>query len=461
MHPDTLTNPRRIAIIGGGPAGAFSALLLLGRALAQGRELEVLVFDRKEFGVTGPRGCNMCAGIVSNSLIERLDALGVPIPEAVIQRPIESYAIHAENTRLRLQRPPGTRIYAAFRSGGPMGEEFGAARSFDHLLRQAAVGAGAVHLPRVVREVKLPQNRHEPVVLRDGEGDEHAFDAVIGAFGVNSRMVQHFEQLGFGYRGPGTAMACQGEIPLTSAEIDACFGNEVKVLAVNIPGVRLAVMVPKQRHVTASLIGPQVGEAHLRRFLQLPLVRALLQPGWEPPDTFCHCHPLLPVSVARHPVTDRLLVVGDAHTSRYLKNGLDSAFVTASLAADAILSGGVSAEHLSRSYARQCRRIFEWDNRCGRIMFGVHALLGKTPRLAAAHLRLAQREQQGDGRKPLSRVLWGMLTGDERYCTILRLSLDPGLQARLGWESLKALFSPVRQAAGAPSERGAPEMSDH
>jgi len=449
MPPDTLLNPRRIAIIGGGPAGAFSALLLLRQARELGRELEVLVFDRKQFGVTGPRGCNMCAGIVSNSLVLKLENLGITIPPAVIQRDITAYVIEADGTRLRLPRKPGDRIHAAFRSGGPMGDEFGAAHSFDHLLIQHAVDAGATHLQRVVREVRLPGRRDEPVIVRDGEGDETAVDVVIGAFGVNSRMVEHLEQLGFGYRGPRTAMACQGEIPLPAEEITRCFGNEVKVLMVNLPGVRLAVMVPKQRHITASLIGPEVGEAHLRQFLHMPQVRSLLPPGWEPPETFCHCHPRLPVSLARHPVTDRVIVVGDANASRYLKNGLDSAFVTASLAADAVFSGGVSREHLRRSYAEPCRRLFEWDNRCGRIMFAVHAMWRKTPRLAAAHLHLAQREQLRPGPRPMNRILWGMLTGEESYATVLKLSLDPRLQARLAWARLTALLGPAPPRAAA------------
>ncbi len=439
---NTLLEPRRIAIIGGGPAGAFSGLLLKRLALQAGRELEVLIFERKEFGVTGPRSCNMCAGIVSNSLIQKLEDLGVEVLGSVVQREIEAYTLEVRGAAVRLEKPPGARIYTAFRSGGPMGERFGTERSFDHFVLQAAISAGAQHIPQVVRSVRPPSNPQAPVVLEDATGDEHQADAVIGAFGVNSRMVRSFEELGFGYRAPRTATAAQCEIPLSSEEIETLFGNEVKALSLGIPGVSLAAMIPKERHVTVSLIGRDVGQRHLERFLQLPEVRAHFPPGWQVPDNYCHCRPRLPITAAQNVVADRVLVVGDAHVSRYLKNGLDSAFITASLAAEAIIAGGVGRENLVRRYVQPCRRVFTWDNLCGRALLAVHHLLGREPRIAAAHLRFAALEQQRSGPKPLNAILWGMLTGDEPYSVVLRRALSPSLQLRLAWAAMKALCQP-------------------
>jgi hypothetical protein len=45
----------------------------------------------------------------------------------------------------------------------------------------------------------------------------------------------------------------------------------------------------------------------------------------------------MPVSGARNPVADRLVVIGDANTGRYLKNGVESSFYTAMWAAKAML----------------------------------------------------------------------------------------------------------------------------
>ena len=249
-------------------------------------------------------------------------------------------------------------------------------------------------------------------------------------------------------------MAAQCEISLSADDIDVLFGKDVKVFSLGVAGVSFAAMIPKERHITVSLIGPQVDQADLERFLQLPEVRAQLPPGWELPDHYCHCRPRLPTTAALNPVSDRLLVVGDAHVSRYLKNGLESAFMTASLAADAIMEGGVAREDLVRRYAKPCRRTFGWDNLCGRVLLGVHHLLGRAPRLAAAHLHAAMREQVSAGPKPLNRILWGMLTGDETYSALLWRALRPSLQWRLAVETLRALRGHTSPAGTSLSRDG-------
>jgi len=450
---DTLREPRSIAIIGGGPAGALTALHLLQLAREKRRHLEVTVFDRKEFGVTGPRGCNMCAGVVSNSLIVRLERLGVHIPPSAVQRTVDAYCIHSGGRVVRLEKPPGSRIYTAFRSGGPMGEEFGTARSFDHALLAAAVDGGARHIRRVVTGIERPARARDPVVLTDAEGARYRVDAVVGAFGVNSRMVLTFRGLGFGYSPPRTAMAAQCEVPLAPADIDRLFGNDVHVLAGDLEGVIVAAMVPKERHVTVSLIGPWVGQAHLERFMQRPEVLRLLPEGYRMPERYCHCHPLLPITGARNVVADRTLVVGDAHISRYLKNGLDSAFTTAEAAARAIVEGGVGRDALVEQYVRPCRRAFVWDNRCGRVLFSAYRTLGRRPRLTR---RICVAAQDASGSPtPLRSIAWGLLTGDEPYAALLRQALSPRLHWHLAVGAARGLRAKDTGAAdgteGGPS----------
>jgi flavin-dependent dehydrogenase len=408
----------------------------------------VTVFDRKHFEVAGPRGCNMCAGVVSDSLCRRLDGLGVSVSPETVQRSIEAYSFEVRGARVRIPKPPGARIYTVFRSGGPYGEDPTATHGFDEFLLRMATERGATHVHRVVRELRLPTRAGEPVVLADSDGDEHCADAVVGAFGVNTRTVDTFRALGFGYEPPPTTIAAQCELPLPEEEIDRGFGNEVKALSLGTSGMRFAALVPKLRHVTVSLIGRDVTHETLEAFIRRPELRHHFPEGWEPPEEHCRCRPRLPLGSARHPVHDRILVIGDAHTSRYLKNGLDSAFLTATLAAQAILAGDLTRAGLERAYVDPCGRAFTRDTRCARFLFAALHCVGKTPRVAAAQVRLAERELERGGPGPLCSILWGMLTGDEPYSVLLGRALSPRVLCHLTRAGLAALARGARTGDG-------------
>jgi len=432
MRRDRLLEPQRIGVVGGGPAGAICAIQLRRLAAARGRDVEVLVFDRKDFHVAGPRHCNMCAGIISDGLIRKLEGIGIRVPRDAVQRSIQSYTLVVPGAAVRLQRPMGSRIYTAFRSGGPLCLVAGQRRGLDEFLLQTAEQSGVIHLPRLVREVRLPAVRDGPVVLVDSEGDEHPMDAVVGAFGVNSSTAALFEALGFGYRRPRTARAAQCEVPYDALEADGAWADDVKVLSLGIPGVAIAALVPKTSHITVSLIGRDVREEHLERFLGHKEVRALLDQGHATSRRCCLCRPRLPVGAGRNVVADRVVMIGDAHTSRYLKNGLDSAFVTASLAAEALLSGGASRANLMAGYVDPCRALFYRDNKWGWLMLAGHHAQGRVPWLARAQIDAAQRELAGSRRPRLNSALWGLLTGDEPYRDLFRRALHPRVSFEIG-----------------------------
>ena len=127
------------------------------------------------------------------------------------------------------------------------------------------------------------------------------------------------------------------------------------------------------------------------------------------------------------------------------------------------MAGGVGRNNLVRRYVQPCRRVFVWDNLCGRALLAVHHLLGREPRIAAAHLRLAALEQHRSGPKPLNAVLWGMLTGDEPYSVVLRRALNPSLQLQLARAAVKALCQPglVPQEYAAGSADGLEDNDGH
>lgn len=446
----------RVAIIGAGPAGTFCALHLLHRAHTLGRDIAVTLFDRKLFSSFGPCGCNMCAGVISHTLLRALEGLGLSIGPSLIQREIAGYILETQGGVLRLERPPDSRIYTAYRGMGPRGLEYDERRSFDLFLLRAAVSAGAAHVNRLVADLRLSAGCGSPHRLELDNGETAEADVVVGAFGVNSQLGRRLEALGIGYTAPRVIRAAQAEIPLDPEFIAQRFPAEVRILNLGFPGVRFASLTPKRRHVTVSLVGEAAAGRGLEQFLADPRVRASFPPGWELPAPYCHCAPLLPVTAAGRPRCDGLLAIGDADIARYLKDGIGSAFSTASLAARAILEAGTSAAALREAYYRPSRRRFQRDNLVGKILFAANDILMQSPVAAAALLRVAAWEQRHlpAGARPMSEAFWLMFTGDGPYKAALRKGLRVRMLARLLRALVRAAADRRRGAASSPLEAG-------
>ncbi|HRJ40562.1 MAG: hypothetical protein KJZ86_06510 [Caldilineaceae bacterium] len=110
----------RVAVIGGGPAGAFFAYFALDMAARAGRRISVDIYEPRNFFQPGPVGCNMCAGIVSESLVQMLAAEGINLPSTVVQRGIDSYVLHMDAGSTRIDTPLlEKRIGAVYRGAGP------------------------------------------------------------------------------------------------------------------------------------------------------------------------------------------------------------------------------------------------------------------------------------------------------------------------------------------------------
>ena len=60
-----LDDGARVAVIGGAPAGSFFSYFLLQTAQRIGLDLEVDIYEPRDFSLAAPQGCNMCGGIVS------------------------------------------------------------------------------------------------------------------------------------------------------------------------------------------------------------------------------------------------------------------------------------------------------------------------------------------------------------------------------------------------------------
>lgn len=79
-----LEDDSRIAVIGGGPAGSFFSYFLLDMAQRLGMKLQLDVYEPRDFATPGPSGCNMCGGIISESLVQALAIEGINLPPTVV-----------------------------------------------------------------------------------------------------------------------------------------------------------------------------------------------------------------------------------------------------------------------------------------------------------------------------------------------------------------------------------------
>ncbi|HEU5303134.1 MAG TPA: hypothetical protein VFU40_00700 [Gemmatimonadales bacterium] len=72
-----LVDASTVGVIGGGPAGSFFCCFLLDMAQRAGLPLQVDLYEPRDFRRPGPQGCNMCGGIVSESLVQNLAMEGI------------------------------------------------------------------------------------------------------------------------------------------------------------------------------------------------------------------------------------------------------------------------------------------------------------------------------------------------------------------------------------------------
>jgi len=422
-------SPVKIAIIGGGPAGSFCAIHLLREARELQKPIEVVIFDHKVFGRTGPGGCNLCAGVIARSMIDNLREIDVPIPAEVVQRRIDGFVLFYEGGKLEIDGRPEDEFYSVFRGGGPRGKDNPLGESFDDALLKHARSLGATHIQRLVHHITLPGGLVVPVLIHDSEGESYAADVVIGAFGVNSTLVRQVEEMGFGYRGPRSLRVGGAEFPLPEAFIDETFRGRIKVFCLRFPAARrvqFVALTPKRGYVTASIIGRDVGQEEIERVFQDPRILAHFPPGWEVPADCCKCYPSLPLLHARKPYTDRLVMIGDAHVSRYYKNGIGSAFNTARWAAETILHHGITESDFRRHYYGKCKSFYYADNLLGRSLFRINEVVSKRGYVANGGLWLSRLMKRGgsQGLGTLEQMLWSLFTGDRQYRDIVWRALS-------------------------------------
>jgi flavin-dependent dehydrogenase len=421
-----LENESRVGIIGGGPAGCFAAIQLLNRARESGIRLDVRIFDpRFDTDVRGVAACKGCAGIVSANAVQSIESLGLSVPPRVIQETIEEYRVHILGQTIRLPQPhPGRKILSVYRGRGPRTHQGDPIESFDSYLISEAVARGAGYVPERVRSLGWDSG---PLVRT--ESTTFAADLIVLATGVNNRPIP---EPFFEYTPPPTEIMAQDEIRKPAdwpAHTVVAFFGEPK-------GLIFGALVPKREYLNVSLLGYQMGPDPIREFF-----RAQKEPMAEyfsaPLENCCGCSPRVPLHIAPRYYGDQWVAIGDAAVARLYKDGIYSSFVTAEAAMHTALDQGIDAEAFKAGYEPAARRIAA-DNRYGDILFAISTAILRNPRLTAAFLySLRLDETRPEGKKILARLIWGMLTGDESYRLLFRMSFRPRELAELGREIIR------------------------
>ena len=442
----SLRDGSRIAIIGGGPAGAFFAHFAQKYAEEAGINTTVTIFDGKNFLEKGPKGCNLCAGVISESLDQKLKNEGIFLPEKRIINRLDGYCLHAEDQTIDLSHTDNEtgRISTVFRGNGPRFSSFPDVISFDDFIMEWAVDMGTKIIPHQVLDIVIPENAADPLTISYGQKDapeSYTADLVVCAFGVNTQLLTKIQNLGFAYTPPKTQVTYQAEFLLGDEHISQHFGNVIHVYMPKSKNIKYATIIPKGNYITITLIGkkdtsPQI----LKEFLRMKDIKDKI-PFIKP---HCLCHPRITISTAKNPYTDRLVLIGDASFSRHYKNGIESAFLTAQLAAESSFKHGIDARAFRTHYIKLAKKKIRNDNRYGRLLFRMNDMVSALPILMQSYFIVAEKKDSKTAKRMRS-ILWNMFTGNIFYKDIFKMSMNFRLQLSLLKAticgSLKRLFN--------------------
>jgi flavin-dependent dehydrogenase len=452
----TLDDGARVAVIGSGPAGSFFSFFLLDMAERLGRRLHVDIYEPRVFSKTGPASCNMCGGIISESLVQNLAAEGIALPPTVIQRGIDSYVLHMDVGSVRIETPVGEmRIATVYRAAGPRDLKESEWQSFDDFLQRMAETKGGRMVRARVADVAWDDGL--PTLTVDG-GQQEAYDLVAVAAGVNSTTLKLFEHTPSGYEPPETTKTFIREFRLGRERLREHLGNAMHVFLLDIPGLEFAAVIPKGDYASMCLLGEHIEKSMLDAFMDSDEVKGSMPSDWDAAHKSCQCSPKMAVRGAQRPFADRIVFIGDAGVTRLYKDGIGAAYRTAKAAATAAVFQGVSARHFERHYWPTCRAI-ERDNQLGRLIFRATSLIQKWQPAREAVLRMVAREQGKPGAaRRMSMVLWDLFTGSAKYRDILRRTFHPAFAFRLSTDllssSIRSLAPSARRSASLTAPTG-------
>jgi flavin-dependent dehydrogenase len=359
-----------------------------------------------------------------------LSAEGINLPASIVQQGIDSYVLHTDVGDVRIQSPrEEKRIAAVYRGNGPRESEPVEVAGFDRHLLELSTAQGAQLVRKMARSVDWVGGRPR-VTSTDGASSD--YDLLVVATGVNSQAMNLFSDPDRRFGPPATQRTFICEFRLGAEVVRTTFGSSMHVFLLDIPRLGFAAIVPKGEFVTLCLLGDDLDEALVERFLASADVQRCF-PGGVIPPLACHCYPRINVEAAVRPFGDRIVWIGDCGVARLYKDGIGSAYRTSKAAARTAVFQGIAAEDFRRHFWPACRAL-DLDNMIARLVFGVTHLIQHSSVLRRGVVRMTTREQARPGaRGQMSSVLWDTFTGSAPYRDILKRTMMPGFPLVLAW----------------------------
>jgi flavin-dependent dehydrogenase len=433
-----LESGSKVCIIGGGPAGSFFSYFFLELAERLGLETELEIYEAKNFSAFGPAGCNHCGGIISESLVQLLSAEGITLPGTVVRRGIDSYVMHTDDHKVKIETPlHEKRIASVFRGNGPSSTGETGSESFDKFLLNLCERKGAKIINSKVTEIIFDDDK--PLVkTKDGNGKK--YDLIVAAVGLENTSLKMLNGANPNFKAPDTAKTYICEFYLGEETVTKHFGDSMHVFLMDIPNLEFGALIPKGNYVTLVLLGSEINKELVINFLSADQVKGCFPEGTDLNKfSVCQCYPKINTKTARFMYGDRFVAVGDSATSKLYKNGIGAAYITGKAAATAALFNGVSSKDFENNYLPACRSL-NFDNSIGRIVFLVTKVIKKSSILKRAVIRCILAEQGKSGmQRHMSTVLWDTFTGSAPYKEIFIRTLKPVFLSSLILNSILSL----------------------
>lgn len=341
MNGSKLASGSRVAIVGGGIAGAGLAASLLFNGRARGCALDVRVYESSEPGAVAP------PALLTPECRSRLAALGCRVPPEWRAHELRGVEILSHGNREVLPSAAGG-LWVV--DGWPQGQ--GGLALVREVLAGAATAQGAHFVPRRVERVEnqppapdapAAVRKNGPLVVR-AQGSGERFHAVALATGAGSSLGDAFFP---GFQPAPTVAAVQARLRSATR---LSMTSLARLWLSPLPTVDGLLLLPGAHSVYALAFGAAVTPADLCQALMMAARDGLVEEGFELAALETT---RLPCGPGRTLVAPGQLALGAAAAGHPLQLGLSETLASCSRAAVALLDAGLERSALERRYVRE------------------------------------------------------------------------------------------------------------